>query len=543
MVYKRYIKRDGKVFGPYYYESYRDKKGKVKTRFISGPEIYSPKGSATQKSKPKFNLLLLLIGVGVLIFLGISFSFLGQVNLGERSIPFFTGLLTEESNEDSGESASSVSDTIEGEDSEESSENGGSAGEEPPGKGKGSGSEEKTIGGGSEKKGGGSGKDSEGSAEKEVKKEEKEAEKEEKKEGKETNDDGGGEGGSGEGDGSSDEGEEESGESGNEEESGEGESEESSNGEEGEGGESGDGGGIVIFESNESLDDGNESLSDDNERITEINESTEIVSTDGEAASGETIVRSRIVINRQVRWVKSVEVVEGADLSVELPKTATEISVKIDGEIDEVLREIEDFEESLEDPEKEEILSGSITGRAVSEIEREGSLFSKLMGLIRSFRITGNVVSEEEVLRSIEESDDYKLVDLNEIAETTGANEVAVEYYTEAPQAVETKIENGKRLTVSAPSVLNYRDVLAFVEIEGQIKDEGIFIYWEEEQDEVEFESFDLDSDGFVEYIEWSIPHFSTQTFAIIYSSEHSISSEITTFSNGESEIDLGGLE
>lgn len=36
MVYKKYIKRDGKVFGPYYYESYREG-GKVKTRFISGP--------------------------------------------------------------------------------------------------------------------------------------------------------------------------------------------------------------------------------------------------------------------------------------------------------------------------------------------------------------------------------------------------------------------------------------------------------------------------------------------------------------------------
>jgi len=37
MVYKKYITRNGKRFGPYYYESYRDKGGKVRTRFISGP--------------------------------------------------------------------------------------------------------------------------------------------------------------------------------------------------------------------------------------------------------------------------------------------------------------------------------------------------------------------------------------------------------------------------------------------------------------------------------------------------------------------------
>jgi len=36
MVYKKYIKRNGKKFGPYYYESYRED-GRVKTRFVSGP--------------------------------------------------------------------------------------------------------------------------------------------------------------------------------------------------------------------------------------------------------------------------------------------------------------------------------------------------------------------------------------------------------------------------------------------------------------------------------------------------------------------------
>jgi hypothetical protein len=34
MAYKRYIKKKGKVFGPYYYESYRDNSGKVKRRYL-----------------------------------------------------------------------------------------------------------------------------------------------------------------------------------------------------------------------------------------------------------------------------------------------------------------------------------------------------------------------------------------------------------------------------------------------------------------------------------------------------------------------------
>jgi len=34
VVYKKYIKKRGKLFGPYYYRNYRDEKGKVKTEYL-----------------------------------------------------------------------------------------------------------------------------------------------------------------------------------------------------------------------------------------------------------------------------------------------------------------------------------------------------------------------------------------------------------------------------------------------------------------------------------------------------------------------------
>ena len=34
MAYKKYIKKNGKTFGPYYYESYRDSKGKVRKKYV-----------------------------------------------------------------------------------------------------------------------------------------------------------------------------------------------------------------------------------------------------------------------------------------------------------------------------------------------------------------------------------------------------------------------------------------------------------------------------------------------------------------------------
>jgi len=43
MAYKRYIKRNGKVYGPYIYKSIRDENGNVKSVFIRKGEPDNPK--------------------------------------------------------------------------------------------------------------------------------------------------------------------------------------------------------------------------------------------------------------------------------------------------------------------------------------------------------------------------------------------------------------------------------------------------------------------------------------------------------------------
>ncbi len=53
MVYKKYVKRGGKTFGPYYYESYRDSDGKVKTRYL---ENYKPRGISAFSKVSKKNV-------------------------------------------------------------------------------------------------------------------------------------------------------------------------------------------------------------------------------------------------------------------------------------------------------------------------------------------------------------------------------------------------------------------------------------------------------------------------------------------------------
>ncbi|MCX8159161.1 MAG: hypothetical protein N3D20_02620, partial [Candidatus Pacearchaeota archaeon] len=39
MAYKKYIRKDGKVFGPYYYQSYRDEDGNVRKRYVKYGEL------------------------------------------------------------------------------------------------------------------------------------------------------------------------------------------------------------------------------------------------------------------------------------------------------------------------------------------------------------------------------------------------------------------------------------------------------------------------------------------------------------------------
>ena len=62
MVHKKYIKRNGKVFGPYLYENYREN-GKVKTRYIGKGDDFGERGSSKRMNS------LVVLGIVALIFI------------------------------------------------------------------------------------------------------------------------------------------------------------------------------------------------------------------------------------------------------------------------------------------------------------------------------------------------------------------------------------------------------------------------------------------------------------------------------------------
>ncbi|MBU2589540.1 MAG: hypothetical protein KKB39_02135 [Nanoarchaeota archaeon] len=73
MVHKRFIKRNGKIFGPYYYKSVREKDGKVKNIYLGST---TPSSKLIKEKKQHSRILLVLILVfgmlGVIFFSGVS---------------------------------------------------------------------------------------------------------------------------------------------------------------------------------------------------------------------------------------------------------------------------------------------------------------------------------------------------------------------------------------------------------------------------------------------------------------------------------------
>jgi hypothetical protein len=235
----------------------------------------------------------------------------------------------------------------------------------------------------------------------------------------------------------------------------------------------------------------------------------------------ESLVSSRVVIGQQVKWVKKVVVEGEGNFEIDLPKEARDIVVKTGESARRAGEDIEKQKEVLSSAERTEIAS-LMTGNVIKSSGKPGIL-NWLSNLL--FKgITGKVIYSEAL--SVSVGEDSLKVDLSDVV---SAGEIAIEYFTEAPQAREELIENGKRVIVSGPSELGYTDILAYTILEGEMRvslneQSRIRMYWYvdsgEERERISFDAFDLSEDGMIDYIEWNVPHLSEQTFEIILITE-----------------------
>jgi len=96
-------------------------------------------------------------------------------------------------------------------------------------------------------------------------------------------------------------------------------------------------------------------------------------------------------------------------------------------------------------------------------------------------------------------------------------HELEIEYYTPGPDALFENTENGKRITVSSDE--HYTNILAYSEIEDTHLENVELVHVEGDTKEtVEFTPYDHNQNSLIDYIEWTIPHLSTEVYEVVYS-------------------------
>ncbi|MBU4462083.1 hypothetical protein KKD91_03405 [Patescibacteria group bacterium] len=101
---------------------------------------------------------------------------------------------------------------------------------------------------------------------------------------------------------------------------------------------------------------------------------------------------------------------------------------------------------------------------------------------------------------------------------------IAIEYETPVPEITEQETDTGKLVAVSAPDEFEYTNVLAYTTIPEIFKvgqENKIKIKWQNNNNQdVQFNAYDLNNNGKLDYVEWTVPHLSEQIFNIIFISK-----------------------
>ena len=259
--------------------------------------------------------------------------------------------------------------------------------------------------------------------------------------------------------------------------------------------------------------------------VSEIN-STEFNSSIVNLNESEIRIESKnykMVLNKPVKWIREINIEEignVTEIDIEIPKEAVDLKIKTGFEAAEAVEDLEEFNRAIESSNFSEIVDSGITGFALREIAGKESFLEKIRDFIFRFVLTGRVISEEDIDgESILVGEESKVVEVGEIVDLESESQIVVEYYTEAPTATEEESESGKIVVISGPDEAGYEDILSFAEVREIVRVEDrdkIIVFWKDNASEMNFEVYDLDSDGFIDYVEWITPHLSEQTFEII---------------------------
>jgi len=264
----------------------------------------------------------------------------------------------------------------------------------------------------------------------------------------------------------------------------------------------------------------------------------------------EILVKPKVVINRPVRWVKSVNVSGSViNLSVNISGDALNVSVrdvkegrmikedKIKVNDNGVVKNASAYraEKRVEQigrienkllSEKSEIITEDPTETGeITSINKELLLLknerNKLTGYAVGVRQKGILTLFFEWLFNTDITSYAIVQDSNETVNATSiiieeiVEEVEIEYYTEGPVSGEEDIANGKRIIIS--SEVHYEDILAYTYLDDvPLSSIRLYRIVNDTREKAEFASFDENNNSLIDYIEWIVPSLSNETYEII---------------------------
>ncbi len=227
-------------------------------------------------------------------------------------------------------------------------------------------------------------------------------------------------------------------------------------------------------------------------------------------AEAEIKLKTQIVAGKDVQWtakIKKSQIADGRNLA-KLPKSAGSIAIS----------------------ETEPSLASDFSSELALESRQEFSKFASasLLGSVKGF-----LGSFSGAVKTIVNFFDFRLAQAGKItyfdlekASLGDGDFVFLTFSTPGPSIKEKKTATGKTITVKGPDdpIIEYADVLAYAnvpEIFGIENKNKIKIQWQGNEDrDIQLNTFDLNGNGKIDYVEWTVPHLSEQTFEIIFISK-----------------------
>ena len=127
-----------------------------------------------------------------------------------------------------------------------------------------------------------------------------------------------------------------------------------------------------------------------------------------------------------------------------------------------------------------------------------------------------NLAAELKQVASAIESD-FISIDIAEIVVPSETDTIEIEYYTPAPETIETNISpTSKQVVVTSEE--HYADILTYASLPSEAEPESVHLYWivNGTRNEVfDITKKDTNDNGLVDWIEWVTPHLSNQTYVI----------------------------